>query len=72
MITINKVVGAKPARAKGVLLSSASKATNINPQTMRHRVLPMLAPMVFSKMWRRKRRAKAIEKFHGVGFVGIV
>lgn len=33
---------------------------------MRHRVLPLLAPVFLSKLWRRRRRAKAIEKLHGV------
>ncbi|KOB74980.1 MAP/microtubule affinity-regulating kinase 3 [Operophtera brumata] len=33
---------------------------------MRHRVLPLLAPVFLSKLWRRRRRAKAIEKFHGL------
>ncbi|CAF4944959.1 unnamed protein product [Pieris macdunnoughi] len=32
---------------------------------MRNRVLPLLAPVFLSKLWRRRRRAKAIEKLHG-------
>ncbi|KPJ17560.1 Serine/threonine-protein kinase MARK2 [Papilio machaon] len=32
---------------------------------MRHRVLPILAPVFLSKLWRRRRRAKAIQKLHG-------
>ncbi|CAG5059893.1 unnamed protein product [Parnassius apollo] len=32
---------------------------------MRHRVLPVLAPVFLSKLWRRRRRAKAIQLLHG-------
>ncbi|KAL4704674.1 hypothetical protein ACJJTC_016618 [Scirpophaga incertulas] len=46
--------------------SGDQNSVKINPQTMRHRVLPFLAPMFLSKLWRRRRRAKAIEMLHGV------
>ncbi|CAH2061951.1 unnamed protein product, partial [Iphiclides podalirius] len=43
----------------------SGKAVKINPQTMRHRVLPVLAPVFLSKLWRRRRRARAIQRLHG-------